>query len=144
MTHYASTIFSISKRTESTRHPRVGQVEVACSPAGSSRRGSRFARRSFSARARWQARSWSPAHTRDAPLFLPLALLIFTLSWAYSAPPMRLLARGLGELTTALVVTLLTPLLGFYLQSKALRVLPRAGLLAVVRVAVRCMLLTHD
>ena len=63
-------------------------------------------------------------HTRGAPLFLPLALLIITLSWAYSAPPMRLLARGLGELTTALVVTLLTPLLGFYLQSRALRVLP--------------------
>lgn len=47
---------------------------------------------------------------------LPLALLIITLSWCYSAPPLRLLSRGLGEATTALVVTLLTPLLGFYSQ----------------------------
>jgi 1,4-dihydroxy-2-naphthoate octaprenyltransferase len=54
----------------------------------------------------------------DSPrLVLPLALLIVVLSWCYSAPPLRLLSRGLGEVTTALVVTLLTPLLGFYLQS---------------------------
>jgi 1,4-dihydroxy-2-naphthoate octaprenyltransferase len=48
---------------------------------------------------------------------LPLSLLIITLSWSYSAPPLRLLSRGLGEATTALVVTGLTPLLGFYAQS---------------------------
>jgi 1,4-dihydroxy-2-naphthoate octaprenyltransferase len=61
---------------------------------------------------------------RNAPLTLPLTLLMIALSWAYSAPPLRLLSRGFGELTTALVVTLLTPLLGFYLQSSALRLLP--------------------
>jgi 1,4-dihydroxy-2-naphthoate polyprenyltransferase len=54
-------------------------------------------------------------------LVLPLALLIIALSWCYSAPPLRLLSRGLGEVTTALVVTFLTPLLGFYTQSGALR-----------------------
>jgi 1,4-dihydroxy-2-naphthoate octaprenyltransferase len=48
---------------------------------------------------------------------LPLALLIIALSWCYSAPPLRLLSRGLGEATTAFVVTLLTPLFGFYVQS---------------------------
>src|SRR3954470_2594283 len=48
---------------------------------------------------------------------LPLALLIIALSWWYSAPPLRLLSRGLGEATTALVVTGLTPLLGFYIQT---------------------------
>ena len=53
--------------------------------------------------------------------FLPVALAMILLSWCYSAPPVRLLSRGLGELTTALVVTLLTPLLGFYLQLGALR-----------------------
>ncbi len=53
------------------------------------------------------------------PLVLPLSLLIVALSWSYSAPPLRLLSRGLGEATTALVVTLLTPLLGFYLQSRS-------------------------
>ncbi|HEY0466642.1 MAG TPA: prenyltransferase [Polyangiaceae bacterium] len=56
------------------------------------------------------ARASSPRHV------LPLSLLIIALSWFYSAPPLRLLSRGLGEATTALVVTLLTPLLGFYLQ----------------------------
>jgi len=40
-----------------------------------------------------------------------------TLAWAYSAPPLRLAARGLGELTTAAVVTLSVPLLGYYLQA---------------------------
>ena len=58
----------------------------------------------------------------DSPrLVLPLALLIIVLSWCYSSPPLRLLSRGLGEATTALVVTLLTPLFGFYVQSGGLR-----------------------
>ena len=58
----------------------------------------------------------------DSPrLVLPLALLIIVLSWCYSSPPLRLLSRGLGEVTTAFVVTLLTPLLGFYLQSGSVR-----------------------
>jgi 1,4-dihydroxy-2-naphthoate polyprenyltransferase len=61
------------------------------------------------------------AQARDAPLVVPLALLMLALSWSYSAPPLRLHARGVGELTTAVVVTLLTPLLGFYLQAAALR-----------------------
>jgi 1,4-dihydroxy-2-naphthoate octaprenyltransferase len=57
-------------------------------------------------------------------LMLPFAVLIVALSWFYSAPPLRLLSRGLGELTTALVVTLLTPLFGFYVQRGQLRPLP--------------------
>ncbi len=64
-----------------------------------------------------------------APLLLPIAVLMLSLSWAYSAPPLRLLSRGLGELTTALVVTLLTPLLGFYVRTGALGVLPLLGCL---------------
>jgi 1,4-dihydroxy-2-naphthoate octaprenyltransferase len=47
----------------------------------------------------------------------PQVVLMVALSWAYSAPPLRLHSRGLGELTTALVVTMLTPLLGFVLQA---------------------------
>lgn len=35
------------------------------------------------------------------------------LAWAYSAPPWRLLARGLGELDTVVVVALLVPLAGY-------------------------------
>jgi 1,4-dihydroxy-2-naphthoate polyprenyltransferase len=54
----------------------------------------------------------------NCPRFVvPIALLIIALSWCYSAPPLRLLSRGLGEGTTALIVTLLTPLFGFYIQS---------------------------
>jgi len=59
-------------------------------------------------------------------------MLLFTalcLAWFYSAPPLRLHSRGLGELTTAVVVTLLTPLTGYYLQMGAISLLP---LLAVV------------
>jgi 1,4-dihydroxy-2-naphthoate octaprenyltransferase len=35
------------------------------------------------------------------------------LAWAYSAPPWRLLARGLGELDTVAVVAVLVPLAGY-------------------------------
>lgn len=51
------------------------------------------------------------------PLLFPIAVVMTTLAWAYSAPPLRLAARGLGELTTAAVVTLCVPLLGYYLQA---------------------------
>jgi 1,4-dihydroxy-2-naphthoate octaprenyltransferase len=61
------------------------------------------------------------ARLDSPPLVLPLALLIIGLSWCYSSPPLRLLRRGLGEATTVLVVTLLTPLLGFHLQGGELR-----------------------
>jgi len=60
------------------------------------------------------------ARERGAPLVLPLALGMIGLSWAYSAPPVRLHSRGAGELTTALVVTLLTPLFAYYLQARTL------------------------
>jgi 1,4-dihydroxy-2-naphthoate octaprenyltransferase len=49
-----------------------------------------------------------------------LAVVSIALAWGYSAPPLRLCARGLGELTTALVVTLLVPLLGYFLQARRL------------------------
>ncbi len=51
------------------------------------------------------------------PLVLPTLALVGLLAWFYSAPPLRLCASGLGELDTALVVTVLVPWLGFYLQA---------------------------
>ncbi|HEX5061271.1 MAG TPA: prenyltransferase, partial [Kofleriaceae bacterium] len=51
---------------------------------------------------------------------VPTFVLVLVLAWEYSAPPLRLCARGLGELATALVVTVLVPWLGFYLQAPSM------------------------
>src|ERR1022692_126598 len=51
---------------------------------------------------------------------LVLAIAMIGLAWGYSAPPLRLCARGLGELTTAAVVTMLVPLSGYLLQAHRL------------------------
>ena len=42
-----------------------------------------------------------------------LGLTIAALAWSYSSPPLRLLATGAGEATTALVVAVLVPLAGY-------------------------------
>jgi 1,4-dihydroxy-2-naphthoate octaprenyltransferase len=42
-----------------------------------------------------------------------LGVAIFVLAWFYSAPPLRLTARGLGEIDTALVVAILVPAIGY-------------------------------
>jgi 1,4-dihydroxy-2-naphthoate octaprenyltransferase len=46
------------------------------------------------------------------------------LAWFYSAPPLRLHSRGIGELTTTVLVTLLTPLTAYYLQAGSVAWLP--------------------
>jgi 1,4-dihydroxy-2-naphthoate octaprenyltransferase len=60
---------------------------------------------------------------QPGPLALPLLLAAIVLSWGYSAPPLRLHARGLGELTVTLVVPTLTPLVSFYLQAEKIALL---------------------
>ena len=47
--------------------------------------------------------------------------VILLLAWSYSAPPFRLCAAGLGELDTAIVVSMFVPWLGFALQAPDLR-----------------------
>jgi 1,4-dihydroxy-2-naphthoate polyprenyltransferase len=47
-----------------------------------------------------------------------LALLAaLALAWAYSAPPLRLHSRGLGEIDTAVITTMLVPFIGYQLQA---------------------------
>lgn len=58
-------------------------------------------------------------------------ILALALAWMYSAPPVRLHSRGLGELTTAVVVPGLVPVIAFLLQAGGARGLP-ALLLAQV------------
>ena len=53
-----------------------------------------------------------------------LLLAAQALAWFYSAPPIRLHSRGIGEATTMLVVTVFTPLTGYYLQAGRLDWLP--------------------
>ena len=64
----------------------------------------------------------------------PTLIAIFVLAWEYSAPPLRLCASGAGELDTALVVTVLVPWLGFYLQAPDL-IGARLLVLAIVPLA---------
>jgi 1,4-dihydroxy-2-naphthoate octaprenyltransferase len=45
-----------------------------------------------------------------------LIAVALALAWSYSAPPLRLHSRGVGELTTAVLAPGMTPLVGFYLQ----------------------------
>jgi 1,4-dihydroxy-2-naphthoate octaprenyltransferase len=53
-----------------------------------------------------------------------LLLLALFLAWEYSAPPLRLHSRGLGEATVALVVPVLTPLVGYTIQAGRPALLP--------------------
>jgi 1,4-dihydroxy-2-naphthoate polyprenyltransferase len=52
-----------------------------------------------------------------SPLTAFICLAALGLAWYYSAPPLRLCASGVGELSATLVVTVLVPLVGFSLQS---------------------------
>jgi 1,4-dihydroxy-2-naphthoate octaprenyltransferase len=45
-------------------------------------------------------------------------------AWFYSAPPLRLHSRGMGELTAVIAVTLFTPLTGYLLQRGTIDLLP--------------------
>ena len=55
---------------------------------------------------------------------LLLLLLAITLAWNYSSPPLFLNRRGWGELTGAVLVPILTTLVGFQLQAGQLALLP--------------------
>jgi 1,4-dihydroxy-2-naphthoate octaprenyltransferase len=58
-----------------------------------------------------------------------IGIAIIAFAWAYSAPPVRLLARGLGEVDTVLVVAVFVPLCAYAAQANALDVRAFAGTL---------------
>jgi 1,4-dihydroxy-2-naphthoate octaprenyltransferase len=71
-----------------------------------------------------------------------LAVAIAILAWTYSAPPVRLLARGFGEIETALIVAVLAPLCaasaqGLHLNDAlAIATLPGAAAMFAMMLAV--------
>ncbi|HLY27497.1 MAG TPA: prenyltransferase [Aggregatilineales bacterium] len=61
-----------------------------------------------------------------------LAVSALILSWSYSAPPVRLHSRGIGEITATLIVAVLTPLLAFALQAGRVALLPILAVLPLL------------
>jgi 1,4-dihydroxy-2-naphthoate octaprenyltransferase len=121
MTHYANDYFDVAAdraNATPTRWSGGSRVlaEGALPPVVALLAALALAAVALGVAAHLNGASFAPA---VSPAVLPQLLLMLALSWAYSAPPLRLHSRGLGELTTALVVTLLTPLLGFILQAGA-------------------------
>lgn len=53
----------------------------------------------------------------QVPWVAPLSLIGLIGAWFYSAPPVRLVGSGWGELTSAIIVTVLTPLTGYIMQT---------------------------
>ena len=60
--------------------------------------------------------SLSLSFLMPSPTTFLICLLAIILSWGYSAPPLSFCRRGMGELITAIVLNILTPALGFFLQ----------------------------
>ncbi len=67
---------------------------------------------------------WLAFALHSGPLTLPLLLLAIGLTWSYSSPPLQLNMHGLGELTGAIAIAGMTPVVGFYLQAGNLEILP--------------------
>ena len=57
------------------------------------------------------------AVTIQSPVVGVLGIVSLLGAWFYSAPPLALMGSGWGELSTSLIVALLTPLTGFVLQT---------------------------
>jgi 1,4-dihydroxy-2-naphthoate octaprenyltransferase len=69
------------------------------------------------------------ARAGAAPGVALLLAAAIALSWEYSAPPLRLHSTGWGEVNTALVVSFLTPLIGFHAQAGRLAAAPALAVL---------------
>lgn len=77
------------------------------------------------------------------PLVVPIVLLSVALSWEYSSPPLRLHSTGVGEISAAVVVSVLTPVLAFYLQTGYLVALPLLALFPLFCLQLNMLLSVH-
>ena len=113
MTHYTNDYFDRAADVRSVRTPYSGGsgalVDGSLAPRVALIAGIVCATIGF-------AGALSLAVDVRAPIATGLAVAIGVFAWAYSAPPTRLLARGLGEVDTALVVAVLVPLCAFAAQ----------------------------
>ena len=113
MTHYTNDYFDRAADVRSARTPYSGGsgtlVDGSLAPRVALIAGGVCATIGFEG-------AFSLAVDVHASIAAGLAVAIGVLAWAYSAPPIRLLARGLGEMDTALVVAVLVPLCAFAAQ----------------------------
>jgi len=116
MTHYANDYFDRHADVRATRTPYSGG-------SGTLVDGSLPAvvalRAALVAAALGAAGIAALAFLAQRPVAALIGCAIAALAWAYSAPPLRLLARGLGELDSALVVGILVPLCTFAAQGSS-------------------------
>jgi 1,4-dihydroxy-2-naphthoate octaprenyltransferase len=109
MTHYANEFFDRDGDARDGRTPFSGGSGVVVSGELSPRTALRAAL--VAAGAGTLVAGWLAAAGLGAAALLGVA--IGAGAWAYSAPPLRLAARGWGELDTSLVVAVLVPLAGY-------------------------------
>ena len=115
MTHYANDYFDYEADRANLAHALVGRQPRVVPGRAAAGRGAGAAL--VLARARLLATASGP-RAGVGPLVVPVAAgSCGVLAWAYSAPPLRLRASGLGELNVAVVVTGLVPFLGYLLQA---------------------------
>jgi 1,4-dihydroxy-2-naphthoate octaprenyltransferase len=67
---------------------------------------------------------WLAFVLKTGPLTLPILFAALVLAWSYSSPPLQLNMHGFGEITGAILISGLTPLVGYYLQAGQLDLLP--------------------
>lgn len=70
-------------------------------------------------------------------------LLGISLSWFYSAPPLRLVAHSLGEVAATFVVVILTPLVGYTLQTDTFQIPVLLALCPLIPLQINMLLSVH-
>jgi 1,4-dihydroxy-2-naphthoate octaprenyltransferase len=141
MTHYCNDYFDFDADRANTTPTRwSGGSRVL--PAGELPRGVALAAALLLALAATAATVILLARFGAAPSASLLLAVAILLSWEYSAPPLRLHSTGWGELDVALVVSFLTPLIGFSLQAAGVGVTAgsRSLVLPVLAVLPLCCL----